>query len=78
MVILLTILQIVFSILVVSFSTYGIITGDYRLNFLMILFLGVLLLILGLKEFQKERKVNGWLYIGVFLFLVFVSITSIF
>ncbi|EAZ86944.1 DUF3953 domain-containing protein [Lysinibacillus fusiformis] len=77
MVILLTILQIVFSILVVSFSTYGIITGDYRLNFLMILFLGVLLLILGLKEFQKERKVNGWLYIGVFLFLVFVSITSI-
>ncbi|WP_255250341.1 DUF3953 domain-containing protein [Lysinibacillus fusiformis] len=44
----------------------------------MILFLGVLLLILGLKEFQKERKINGWLYIGVFLFLVFVSITSIF
>ncbi|MCG7436062.1 DUF3953 domain-containing protein [Lysinibacillus sp. FSL M8-0216] len=78
MVILLTILQIVFSILVVSFSTYGIITGDYRLKFLMILFLGVLLLILGLKEFQKERKINGWLYIGVFLFLVFVSITSIF
>ncbi|WP_082011551.1 MULTISPECIES: DUF3953 domain-containing protein [Lysinibacillus] len=78
MVILLTILQIVFSILVVSFSTYGIITGDYRLNFLMILFLGVLLLILGLKEFQKERKVNGWLFIGVFLFSVFVSISSIF
>ncbi|WP_081791197.1 DUF3953 domain-containing protein [Lysinibacillus fusiformis] len=77
MVILLTILQIVFSILVVSFSTYGIITGDYRLNFLMILFLGVLLLILGLKEFQKERKVNGLLFIGVFLFLVIVSIYSI-
>ncbi|MGE7988118.1 DUF3953 domain-containing protein [Lysinibacillus fusiformis] len=77
MVILLTNLQIVFSILVVSFSTYGIITGDYRLNFLMIFFLGILLLILGLKEFQKERKVNGWLFIGVFLFSVFVSITSI-
>ncbi|WP_240186283.1 DUF3953 domain-containing protein [Lysinibacillus fusiformis] len=43
----------------------------------MILFLGVLLLILGLKEFQKERKVNGLLFIGVFLFLVIVSIYSI-
>ncbi|MFF6015825.1 DUF3953 domain-containing protein [Lysinibacillus fusiformis] len=44
----------------------------------MILSLGVLLLILGLKEFQKERKINGWLFIGVFLFSVFVSISSIF
>lgn len=78
MVILLTILQIVFSIIVVSLSTYGIITGDYQLNYLMIFFLGVLLLILGLKEFQKERKVNGWLFIGVFLFSIFVSINSIF
>nr|WP_232540528.1 DUF3953 domain-containing protein [Lysinibacillus fusiformis] len=74
----LTILQIVFSIIVVSLSTYGIITGDYQLNYLMIFFLGVLLLIFGLKEFQKKRKVNGWLFIGVFLFSIFVSINSIF
>ncbi|WP_332838556.1 DUF3953 domain-containing protein [Lysinibacillus fusiformis] len=44
----------------------------------MIFFLGVLLLIFGLKEFQKKRKVNGWLFIGVFLFSIFVSINSIF
>ncbi|MGE7947924.1 hypothetical protein [Lysinibacillus sp. NPDC093688] len=39
----LTILQIVFSIIVVSLSTYGIITSDYSLNFLLIFILGLLI-----------------------------------
>lgn len=76
MIILLTILQIIFSIIVVSLSTYGIITGDYQLNFLMIFFLGLLMLILGIKEFQREQKVYGWLFIGVFLFIEYVSIQT--
>ncbi len=76
MIILLTILQIIFSIIVVSLSTYGIITDDYRLNFLMIFFLGLLMLILGIKEFQREQKVYGWLFIGVFLFIEYVFIQT--
>ncbi|QTB28943.1 DUF3953 domain-containing protein [Lysinibacillus sphaericus] len=72
----LTILQIIFSIIVVSLSTYGIITDDYRLNFLMIFFLGLLMLILGIKEFQREQKVYGWLFIGVFLFIEYVFIQT--
>ncbi len=76
MIILLTILQIIFSIIVVSLSTYGIITDDDQLNFLMIFFLGLLMLILGIKEFQREQKVYGWLFIGVFLLIEYVSIQT--
>ena len=78
MVALLTILQIVFSIIVVSLSTYGIITSDYQWNFLLIFFLGLLILILGMKEFQRGQKVYGWIYIGVFLFIEYVSIQTFF
>ncbi|MED3803558.1 DUF3953 domain-containing protein [Lysinibacillus xylanilyticus] len=70
----LKILQIVFSIIVVSLSAYGLITRDYQLNFLTTLFLGLFMLTLGFKEFQRESKFYGWLLIGVFLFSVFVSI----
>ncbi len=78
MVALLTILQIVFSIIVVSLSTYGIITSDHQWNFLLIFFLGLLILILGMKEFQRGQKVYGWIYIGVFLFIEYVSIQTFF
>ncbi|QSB12536.1 DUF3953 domain-containing protein [Lysinibacillus fusiformis] len=78
MVALLTILQIVFSIIVVSLSTYGIITSDYQWNFLLIFFLGLLILILGMKEFQRGQKVYGWIYMGVFLFIEYVSIQTFF
>ncbi|MGE7691307.1 DUF3953 domain-containing protein [Lysinibacillus sp. NPDC097214] len=42
----------------------------------MILFLGLFMLTLGIKEFQSERKFYGWLLIGVFLFSVYVTIQS--
>ncbi|WP_368664801.1 DUF3953 domain-containing protein [Lysinibacillus sp. AR18-8] len=78
MVNLLTILQIIFSIIVVSLSTYSMITSDYQLSFLVLFFLGLLILVLGIKEFQRERKVSGWFHIGVFLFSIFVSIQIFF
>lgn len=34
------------------------------------------MLTLAIKEFQSERKVYGWLLIGVFLFSAFVTIQS--
>ncbi|TDX99825.1 UNVERIFIED_CONTAM: hypothetical protein BJ099_115146 [Lysinibacillus xylanilyticus] len=64
----LKILQIVFSIIVVSLSAYGLITRDYQLNFLTILFLGLFMLTLGIKEFQREQIL--WLATnrGIFIF----------
>ena len=40
----------------------------------MILFLGLMFLVMGLEEFQKEQKAYGWLLVVVFLFSLFVSI----
>ena len=68
--------QIVFAIIGVSLSAYGLITRDYQLNFLMIFFLGLFVLTLGIKEFQRERKAYGLLMIALFLFSVYVSIQS--
>lgn len=73
---LLKILQLVSSIIVISLSAYGLITRDYQLNFLMIFFLGLFMLILGIKEFQRERSIYGWLLIAVCLFTLFVSIQN--
>ncbi|WP_336636735.1 DUF3953 domain-containing protein [Lysinibacillus fusiformis] len=76
MVVLLKILQFIFSIIVVSLSAYELITKNYQLNFLTIFFLGLVMLIWGIREFQQERKVYCCLLIAVFLFSVFVSIQS--
>ncbi len=51
-------------------------THDYRLNFLMILFLGLFMLTLGINEFRRERKLYGWFLVGVFIFSIYVSIQS--
>ena len=72
----LKILHIIFSIIVISLAAYGLITHDYQLNFLMIFFLGLIMLILGIREFRQKRNVYGWFLIGVFLFSIFVSIQN--
>nr|WP_255437528.1 DUF3953 domain-containing protein [Thalassobacillus sp. CUG 92003] len=38
------------------------------------IFLGLLLLVIGVEEFSKERKMTGWLFIIVFLAFVSLSI----
>lgn len=42
----------------------------------MMLFLGLMMLVMGLREFQKGQKDYGWLSIVVFIFILFVSIKS--
>lgn len=54
------------------------ITKDFKFGNMMIFFLGITMLVMGLEEFQKERKVMGWLLIVVFLFSLFVSIKGFF
>ncbi|KEK12641.1 hypothetical protein EP18_08515 [Lysinibacillus sphaericus] len=65
--------QIILSIIGITLSIYGFMTHDYRLNFLMILFLGLFMLTLGINEFRRERKLYGWFLVGVFIFSVYVS-----
>ena len=69
-------LQILFSIITVALAGYGLITGDFQFQAYMMLFLGLTMLVLGLKEFKRNKKWLGWMLIGVFAFSMFVAIQS--
>lgn len=62
------------SVVVILFAAYGLITQNFNLNDIMIFLLSLLMLIMGLEEFQRGKKANGWLFVAVFLFSLFVSI----
>ncbi|MBM7602647.1 putative membrane protein YkvI [Metabacillus crassostreae] len=69
-------LQVIFSVAVISLAGYGLITEDFRFQPYMMLLLGVTMLVMGLREFQKGQKGYGLLSIVVFLLVLFVSINS--
>ncbi|MGG4268114.1 DUF3953 domain-containing protein [Peribacillus simplex] len=69
-------LQIILSITVTLLAGYGLITEDVKFQPYMILFLGLTMLVMGLREFQKGQKGYGWLRIGVFIFILLISIKS--
>jgi hypothetical protein len=70
----LKILRYVLSIATFLLAVYGLITKKIEFNHIMIFLLGLTMLVMGIEEFQKERKIIGLLLVGVFLFSVFVSI----
>ena len=69
-------LQIILSITVISLAGYGLITEDFKFQPYMMLFLGLTMSVMGLREFQKGQKGYGWLSIVIFIFILFVSIKS--
>ena len=69
-------LQIIFSIITVAFAGYGLLTRDFQFQAYMMLFLGLTMLVLGLQEFKRNKKVTGWMLIGVFAFSIFAAIQS--
>jgi len=70
----LKILRYVLSISTFALAVYGVITSNFEFNHIMILLLGLTMLVMGIEEFQKERKSIGILLVGVFVFSLFVSI----
>ncbi|AVK96867.1 DUF3953 domain-containing protein [Lysinibacillus sphaericus] len=72
----LKILRILFSIVGICLALYGFITKDYKFQAYMILFLGLMMLIMGIQEFQHQKKFTGWLLIFICLFSFFVAIQS--
>jgi len=73
---LLKILHIILSITVILLAGYSLITGNFKLQPYMMLFLSLTMLVMGLREFQKGNKGYGWLGTVTFLFLFFVSIQT--
>ena len=74
----LKILRKVLSIVTLLFIVYGLITQNFEYSPFMMFFLGLTLLVMGLEEFQKERKMYGWSLVIVFLLLLSVSIQGFF
>ena len=72
----LKILRIIFLIIAVAFAGYGLSTKDFQFQGYMMLFLGLTTLVSGLQEFKRNKKIMGWLLIGGFALLIFVSIQS--
>ncbi|KMM39696.1 hypothetical protein AB986_08430 [Alkalihalobacillus macyae] len=73
----LKILRMVLSITTFSISVYVLITKHVDLLPLMMFFLSILMLVMGIEEFQKERKTMGLLLVGAFLFILFVSMEGV-
>ncbi len=73
----LKITQTILALVVLSLSAYSLITGEYGILFQTQLLLGIMLLVLGITQFQEKRKVTS-----IFLFLcsgfvLFVSINGL-
>ena len=75
-VLLLKFLQIILSITVISLAGYGLITEDFKLQPYISLFVGLTMLVTGLREFQKGQKGYGWLSVVVSIFILLVAIKS--
>ncbi|MGE6613710.1 DUF3953 domain-containing protein [Peribacillus sp. NPDC076916] len=67
--------RIILAIFVLALSAYQLITENFELMPYSMLFLGALMLVIGLAELQKDRKgFGGYMSMVVSAFLFFVSI----
>lgn len=70
-------LRIIFLIVAVAIAGYGLISNNFEFQPFMILALGLSILVMGLQEFKKNKKRQGWLMIIVFGFSLFVSVRGL-
>ena len=64
--------RVILAAIVIIMAGYGLLTENQLLQPYMLFFLGLMMLILGLEEFQKGRKVYGYLSLFVVMFLLIV------
>lgn len=74
---LLKFLRIILSVIVISLAGYELITGNFVFQPFTMLFLSLVMLTMGIDEFQKGKKDQGRLSIVVFIFILFVSIQGL-
>jgi apolipoprotein N-acyltransferase len=74
---LLKISRIILAVIVALIAGYGLFTGNFKFQTYMMFFLGLMLLVMGIDEFQKGRKGYGLISIVAFLFILFVFVSII-
>ncbi len=75
---LLNILRYVFGAIVIVLAGYSVIIGNYALMPYIILSLGAMLLVIGLSEFQKEKRLFAYVYFAISAFNILAAILDIF
>ena len=70
----LKVLQILFSIIAVAFACYFLFAKNFHLIAYMFIFSGLTMLVSGLIEFKKDKKIVGWFLVVVFILSIFVAI----
>ncbi|CAN7682193.1 YczI family protein [Peribacillus frigoritolerans] len=68
--------RIILAIVVIVLSGYSLIAQTLELMPYYMFFLGALILVIGLAELQKDRKVWGYMNIVISLFVFFASIQA--
>ncbi|MGE7920555.1 DUF3953 domain-containing protein [Viridibacillus sp. NPDC093762] len=70
--------QIIFAILVMLIGIFGKVTENYNFQPLMLMFMSVMLLIIGLREYKRSQNLLwGIFYLCTSLFILFVAIEGI-
>ena len=72
----LMILRVIFTIIAISFATYGLITSDFRFQNWMLFFFSLALLVTGVAELRKGHKIIGGLSIAAFVFILCVIVVT--
>ena len=73
---LLTILHLLFAVLTFGFALYGLLTQNFDYQYFMFLFMGLMFLVMGLKELRNQRKVLAYFLILTAAFILFVAING--
>ncbi len=64
--------RILLAVLVITMAGYGFLTENHGLQPYMLFFLCLMMLVMGLEEFQQGRKAYGYLSLFVSMFLLIV------
>lgn len=70
----LVILQLILAAIGMILAIYGLVTGNFQFQNYMMLALGLMFLVMGIRAFKEAKKWNGWLFTLTALFALFVAV----
>lgn len=69
----LTILHILFAILTFGLALFGLLTQNFDYQYYMLLSMGLMILVMAIKDLRKEKKVFAYLMFLAAAFVLFVA-----
>lgn len=75
---LLTILQVLFSALTMGLAIFGLLTENFEYQSLMLFSMGLMILVMGIRELRKEKKAFAYFIMSAAAFILYVSIEGFF